>query len=90
MCVDLLLYTGSGFGSKMSYGSGLFHLRIKVPDRNSAGVVTAYYVSRPFSFDLSSLILIFFFCKIQRFGIVSKLGIIVSNKMAQKFYYTKS
>ncbi|RDY10925.1 Xyloglucan endotransglucosylase/hydrolase protein 2 [Mucuna pruriens] len=37
--------SGSGFGSKMTYGSGLFHLRIKVPDRNSAGVVTAYYLT---------------------------------------------
>ncbi|KAF7825795.1 xyloglucan endotransglucosylase/hydrolase protein 2-like [Senna tora] len=37
--------SGSGFGSKMSYGSGFFHLRIKVPDRDSAGVVTAYYLT---------------------------------------------
>ncbi|KAK7339158.1 hypothetical protein VNO77_19809 [Canavalia gladiata] len=37
--------SGSGFGSKMTYGSGLFHLRIKVPKRNSAGVVTAYYLT---------------------------------------------
>ncbi|XP_061362717.1 xyloglucan endotransglucosylase/hydrolase protein 2-like [Gastrolobium bilobum] len=37
--------SGSGFGSKMSYGSGFFHLRIKVPGRDSAGVVTAYYLT---------------------------------------------
>lgn len=43
--VDLLLYKGSGFGSKMAYGSGLFQMRIKVPNRNSAGIVTAFYVS---------------------------------------------
>jgi len=36
---------GSGFASKLTYGSGLFHMRIKVPGRDSAGVVTAYYVS---------------------------------------------
>ncbi|MED6152366.1 hypothetical protein PIB30_091310, partial [Stylosanthes scabra] len=35
--------SGSGFGSKMNYGSGFFHLRIKVPGSDSAGVVTAYY-----------------------------------------------
>ncbi|KAJ1397468.1 Transferase [Sesbania bispinosa] len=50
--------SGSGFGSKMTYGSGLFHLRIKVPDRNSAGVVTAYYMakgieSKEFTFGLT-------------------------------------
>ncbi|KAK7304510.1 hypothetical protein VNO77_42391 [Canavalia gladiata] len=38
-------YTGSGFGSKMTYGSGFFHQRIKVPGRNSAGVVTAFYLT---------------------------------------------
>ncbi|XP_014496979.1 xyloglucan endotransglucosylase/hydrolase protein 2 isoform X1 [Vigna radiata var. radiata] len=37
--------SGSGFGSKMAYGSGFFNMKIKVPNRNSAGVVTAYYLS---------------------------------------------
>ncbi|XP_020227782.1 xyloglucan endotransglucosylase/hydrolase protein 2 [Cajanus cajan] len=37
--------SGSGFGSKMAYGSGLFNMMIKVPGRNSAGVVTAYYLT---------------------------------------------
>ncbi|XP_027337101.1 xyloglucan endotransglucosylase/hydrolase protein 2-like [Abrus precatorius] len=37
--------SGSGFGSKMTYGSGFFHMRIKVPGRDSAGVVTAYYLT---------------------------------------------
>ncbi|PKA48843.1 Xyloglucan endotransglucosylase/hydrolase protein 2 [Apostasia shenzhenica] len=36
--------SGSGFGSKLYYGSGFFHLNIKVPGRNSAGVVTAFYL----------------------------------------------
>ncbi|CAI8608137.1 unnamed protein product [Vicia faba] len=36
--------SGSGFASKINYGSGFFHLKIKVPGRNSAGVVTAYYL----------------------------------------------
>ncbi|KAF5930580.1 hypothetical protein HYC85_031453 [Camellia sinensis] len=35
---------GSGFGSKLSYGSGFFHMRTKLPDKDSAGVVTAFYV----------------------------------------------
>ncbi|CAJ2632456.1 unnamed protein product [Trifolium pratense] len=37
--------SGSGFASKITYGSGLFHMRIKVPGRDSAGVVTAYYLN---------------------------------------------
>ncbi|KAL4286334.1 hypothetical protein S245_065998 [Arachis hypogaea] len=37
--------SGSGFGSKKNYGSGFFHLRIKVPGGDSAGVVTAYYMT---------------------------------------------
>ncbi|CAL0302782.1 unnamed protein product [Lupinus luteus] len=37
--------SGSGFGSKMTYVSGLFHMRIKLPNKNSAGVVTAYYLT---------------------------------------------
>ncbi|RYQ88631.1 xyloglucan endotransglucosylase/hydrolase protein 2-like [Arachis ipaensis] len=37
--------SGAGIGSKMDYGSGFFHLRIKVPGNDSAGVVTAYYMS---------------------------------------------
>uniref|UniRef100_A0A5B7BEF6 Xyloglucan endotransglucosylase/hydrolase n=1 Tax=Davidia involucrata TaxID=16924 RepID=A0A5B7BEF6_DAVIN len=37
--------SGAGFGSKLSYGSGFFHLRIKLPDKDSAGVVTAFYLT---------------------------------------------
>ncbi|XP_068641872.1 xyloglucan endotransglucosylase/hydrolase protein 2-like [Aristolochia californica] len=37
--------SGSGFASKLTYGSGFFRLRIKLPGRNSAGVVTAFYLS---------------------------------------------
>ncbi|KAK8997561.1 hypothetical protein V6N11_012116 [Hibiscus sabdariffa] len=36
---------GSGFRSKLRYGTGFFSLRIKLPDKDSAGVVTAYYVN---------------------------------------------
>ncbi|KAI9077659.1 hypothetical protein K1719_032752 [Acacia pycnantha] len=36
--------SGSGFGSKMTYGSGFFHMRIKVPSGDASGVVTAYYL----------------------------------------------
>ncbi|KAJ4956598.1 hypothetical protein NE237_013381 [Protea cynaroides] len=37
--------SGSGFGSKLSYGSGFFSLRIKLPDKDSAGIVTAFYLN---------------------------------------------
>ncbi|XVF32181.1 hypothetical protein REPUB_Repub17cG0059800 [Reevesia pubescens] len=37
--------SGSGFGSKQSYGSGFLHLRIKLPNKDSAGVVTAFYLT---------------------------------------------
>ncbi|GMI85672.1 xyloglucan endotransglucosylase/hydrolase 2 [Hibiscus trionum] len=37
--------SGSGFRSKLSYGTGFFRLRIKLPDKDSAGVVTAYYLT---------------------------------------------
>ncbi|XP_047042495.1 putative xyloglucan endotransglucosylase/hydrolase protein 1 [Lolium rigidum] len=37
--------SGAGFGSKLSYGSGFFHMRIKIPGGYTAGVVTAYYLS---------------------------------------------
>ncbi|KDP26372.1 hypothetical protein JCGZ_17530 [Jatropha curcas] len=38
-------YSGAGFGSKLSFGSGFFHLRIKLPGNDSAGVVTAFYLT---------------------------------------------
>ncbi|KAF8365200.1 hypothetical protein HHK36_032792 [Tetracentron sinense] len=37
--------SGAGFGSKLSYGSGFFHLRIKLPEKDSAGVITAFYLT---------------------------------------------
>ncbi|KAJ3691016.1 hypothetical protein LUZ61_020180 [Rhynchospora tenuis] len=37
--------SGAGFSSRSSYGSGFFHMKIKLPDKNSAGIVTAYYLS---------------------------------------------
>ncbi|KAL0422056.1 UNVERIFIED_CONTAM: Xyloglucan endotransglucosylase/hydrolase protein 2 [Sesamum latifolium] len=36
--------SGAGFYSKLSYGSGFFHLRIKLPNKDSAGVITAFYL----------------------------------------------
>ncbi|KAL1834901.1 hypothetical protein ACET3Z_004552 [Daucus carota] len=36
--------SGAGFASKLSYGTGLFHMRIKLPSGGSAGVVTAFYL----------------------------------------------
>ncbi|KAI5005613.1 hypothetical protein ZWY2020_032856 [Hordeum vulgare] len=37
--------SGAGFISKMIYGSGLFHMRIKIPAGYTAGVVTAFYLT---------------------------------------------
>ncbi|KAF4367486.1 hypothetical protein G4B88_003690 [Cannabis sativa] len=37
--------SGAGFASKQSYSSGFINLRTKLPDRDSAGVVTAFYLS---------------------------------------------
>ncbi|KAK6286664.1 hypothetical protein POUND7_012843, partial [Theobroma cacao] len=35
----------AGFGSKLRYGSGFFQMRIKLPPKDSAGVITAFYNS---------------------------------------------
>ncbi|KAI3932827.1 hypothetical protein MKX01_031809 [Papaver californicum] len=37
--------SGAGFASKLNYGSGYFRLRMKLPNKNSAGVVTAFYLT---------------------------------------------
>ncbi|XAR58732.1 Xyloglucan:xyloglucosyl transferase [Bertholletia excelsa] len=37
--------SGAGFASKQSYGSGFFRMRIKLPGKDSAGVVTAFYLT---------------------------------------------
>ncbi|CAH9074303.1 unnamed protein product [Cuscuta epithymum] len=37
--------SGSRFGSKSFYGSGFFEMRMKVPPQDSAGVVTAFYLT---------------------------------------------
>ncbi|PIN08218.1 Xyloglucan:xyloglucosyl transferase [Handroanthus impetiginosus] len=37
--------SGAGFGSKLSYGSGFFSMKIKIPNKDSAGVVTAFYLT---------------------------------------------
>ncbi|KAK9096743.1 hypothetical protein Sjap_022240 [Stephania japonica] len=43
--LSLDIASGAGFGSKLHYGSGLFHMRIKLPPKDSAGVVTAFYLT---------------------------------------------
>ncbi|KAG7543238.1 Xyloglucan endo-transglycosylase C-terminal [Arabidopsis thaliana x Arabidopsis arenosa] len=37
--------SGSGFESKNHYGSGFFQMRIKLPAKDSAGIVTAFYLT---------------------------------------------
>nr|XP_043638331.1 xyloglucan endotransglucosylase/hydrolase protein 2-like [Erigeron canadensis] len=36
--------SGAGFASKSYFGSGVFQMRIKVPGKDSAGIVTAFYL----------------------------------------------
>ncbi|MED6145294.1 Xyloglucan endotransglucosylase/hydrolase protein 2 [Stylosanthes scabra] len=36
--------SGAGFRSKWDYDSGFFEMRIKIPNKDSRGVVTAFYV----------------------------------------------
>ncbi|KAH7578573.1 hypothetical protein JRO89_XS01G0400600 [Xanthoceras sorbifolium] len=40
-------YSGAGFESKALYGSRFFHIKIKVPDKNSSGVITTFYLRSP-------------------------------------------
>ncbi|XP_077237847.1 xyloglucan endotransglucosylase/hydrolase protein 2-like isoform X2 [Tasmannia lanceolata] len=37
--------SGAGFGSKLNYGSGFFNMKMKIPDKDSAGVITAFYLN---------------------------------------------
>ncbi|EOA18403.1 hypothetical protein CARUB_v10006944mg [Capsella rubella] len=37
--------SGSGFESKSHYNSGFFQLRIKLPQKDSSGIVTAFYLT---------------------------------------------
>ncbi|KAJ0054530.1 hypothetical protein Pint_01187 [Pistacia integerrima] len=46
--IQLSLYSnsgGAGFESKVPYASGFFHIRMKIPDKNSSGVVTTFYIT---------------------------------------------
>ncbi|XP_050216100.1 xyloglucan endotransglucosylase/hydrolase protein 2-like [Mercurialis annua] len=43
--ISLDYSSGAAFQSKSTYGSGFFHLNIKLPGGNSGGVVTAFYLS---------------------------------------------
>nr|XP_043624524.1 xyloglucan endotransglucosylase/hydrolase protein 2-like [Erigeron canadensis] len=44
--LSLERFSGCGFMSKAYYGSGFFRMMIKVPPKDSAGVVTAFYLHR--------------------------------------------
>ncbi|XP_022880932.1 xyloglucan endotransglucosylase/hydrolase protein 2-like [Olea europaea var. sylvestris] len=37
--------SGAGFRSKLDYGSGLFHIRMKIPDKKTGGIVTSFYLT---------------------------------------------
>ncbi|XP_047965695.1 xyloglucan endotransglucosylase/hydrolase protein 3-like [Salvia hispanica] len=36
---------GAGFRSKLDYGSGLFHIRMKIPEKKTGGIVTSFYLT---------------------------------------------
>ncbi|CAA0825420.1 Xyloglucan endotransglucosylase/hydrolase protein 2 [Striga hermonthica] len=37
--------TGAGFKSKSDYGSGLFHMKMKIPANRTQGVITSFYLT---------------------------------------------
>ncbi|PHT82285.1 hypothetical protein T459_15300 [Capsicum annuum] len=43
-------FKGCGIQSKQSYGSGSFKMRIKLPSKDSAGVVTTFYMKYQLGF----------------------------------------
>ena len=45
LTVRASIRAGAGFRSKSMYGSGFFHMRMKLPSGYTAGVVTTFYVS---------------------------------------------
>lgn len=50
---NFFLCLGAGFRSKLEYSSGFFRMRIKIPSKDSLGVVTAFYVRNlSYSFKL--------------------------------------
>ncbi|XP_073131271.1 xyloglucan endotransglucosylase/hydrolase protein 3-like [Henckelia pumila] len=36
---------GAGFKSKLDFGSGLFHIKLKTPDKKTKGIVTSFYLT---------------------------------------------
>ncbi|XP_073033428.1 xyloglucan endotransglucosylase/hydrolase protein 3-like [Primulina eburnea] len=37
--------SGAGFRSKSDFGSGLFHIKLKTPDKKTKGIVTSFYLT---------------------------------------------
>ncbi|PHT50283.1 hypothetical protein CQW23_10030 [Capsicum baccatum] len=44
--VSLLIdqHTGSGFTSNQNFGSGDFHINLKIPNKSSSGIITTFYL----------------------------------------------
>ncbi|KZV20727.1 Xyloglucan endotransglucosylase/hydrolase protein 2 precursor [Dorcoceras hygrometricum] len=38
-------YSGAGFKSKLDFGSGSFHIKLKTPDKKTRGIVTSFYLT---------------------------------------------
>lgn len=43
--IGFLGVVGAGFSSKVEFGSGYFGIDIKIPDKNSSGINTSFYVN---------------------------------------------
>ncbi|KAL3650960.1 hypothetical protein CASFOL_007363 [Castilleja foliolosa] len=37
--------SGAGFRSNLNYGSGVFHIKMKLPDKQTGGIVTCFYLT---------------------------------------------
>ncbi|KAL8064626.1 hypothetical protein ABFX02_01G102900 [Erythranthe guttata] len=38
-------YSGAGFKSKQNYGSGVFRIRMKIPNKKTGGIITSFYLT---------------------------------------------
>ncbi|TMW80884.1 hypothetical protein EJD97_014043 [Solanum chilense] len=45
VCLTIDQYTGSGFMSNQHFGSGDFSIDLKIPNKNSTGVITTFYLT---------------------------------------------
>lgn len=39
------IHAGAGFRSKLQYGSGVFHIKMKIPNKKTGGIITSFFVT---------------------------------------------